>query len=102
MSEQVKLLLAYNIKPGHENAYRRFVLEEFLPKAQELGLTPTDAWHTAYGSYPARLIGFVADDLHSVHRAVESDEWKSMMKRLEGYTGNVSRRVVRFKGGFQW
>ena len=52
MSEQVKLLLSYNIQPGHENAYRRFVLEEFLPKAQELGLTPTDAWHTAYGSLP--------------------------------------------------
>jgi hypothetical protein len=102
MSEQVKLLLAYDIKAGHENAYRRFVLEEFLPKAQELGLTPTDAWHTAYGAYPARLIGFVADDLQSVHRAMDTDEWRSMMKRLEGYTGAVSRRVVRFKGGFQW
>lgn len=102
MSEQVKLLLAYSIKPGHENAYRRFVLEEFLPKAQELGLTPTDAWHTAYGQYPSRLIGFVADDLHSVHRATETDEWQVMMKRLEDYAGGVTRRVVRFRGGFQW
>jgi hypothetical protein len=102
MAEQVKLLLAYNIKAGHENAYRRFVLEEFLPKAQELGLTPTDAWHTAYGPYPTRLIGFVADDLHSVHRALETDEWKAMMRRLDGYTDEMSRRVVRFKGGFQW
>lgn len=102
MAEQVKLLLSFNIRPGHENAYRRFVLEEFLPKAQELGLTPTDAWHTAYGRYPSRLIGFVADDLHSVHRALESDDWKSVMKRLEGYTGDMSRRVVKFRGGFQW
>jgi len=102
MSEQVKLLLAYNIRPGHENAYRRFVVEEFLPKAQELGLTPTDAWHTAYGGYPARLIGFVADDLMSIQRAIKSEEWQAMMKRLEGYTGDISRRVVPFKGGFQW
>src|SRR5512139_1283644 len=102
MSEQVKLRLSYDFRSVFENAYRRFVLEEFLPKAQELGLTPTDAWHTAYGSYPARLIAFVADDLHSAHRAMESDEWQSMMKRLEVYTGRVARRVVRFKGGFQW
>ena len=102
MSEQVKLLLSYNIRSGHENAYRRFVMEELLPKAQELGLTPTDAWHTAYGSYPARLIGFVADDLSTVHRAMETDEWQNMMRRLEGFTGDVTRRIVRFKGGFQW
>lgn len=102
MSEQVKLLLSFNIRLGHENAYRRFVLEEFLPKAQEMGLTPTDAWHTAYGGYPARLIGFVAEDLHAVHRALETDEWQGMMKRLEGYTGDMTRRIVRFKGGFQW
>lgn len=102
MSEQVKLLLSYNIRSGHENAYRRFVMEEFLPKAQEMGLTPTDAWHTAYGNYPTRLIGFVADDLLTVHRAMETDEWQSLMARLEGFTGGVTRRVVRFKGGFQW
>ena len=63
MIDQVKLLLPYDIKGGRENAYRRFILEEFLPKAQDLGLMPTDAWHTAYGKYPTRLIGFVADDL---------------------------------------
>ncbi len=33
---------------------------------------------------------------------MESDEWRSMMKRLEGYTGRVTRRVIPFKGGFQW
>jgi len=102
MSEQVKLLLSYNVRSGHENAYRRFVMEEFLPKAQEMGLTPTDAWHTAYGSYPARLIGFLADDLSTVHRAMETDEWQALMARLEGFTGGLTRRIVRFRGGFQW
>lgn len=102
MNEQVKLLLAYNIRPGHENAYRRFVLEELLPRAQELGLTPTDAWHTAYGNYPNRLIGFVADDADAAQKALGSEEWQGMMRRLEGYTGDVKRRLVRLRGGFQW
>jgi hypothetical protein len=102
MSDQVKLLLAYNIRQGHENAYRRFVLEELLPKAQELGLTPTDAWHTAYGNYPNRLIGFIADDADAARQAMGSEEWKGMMRRLEAYTGDVKRRLVRLSGGFQW
>lgn len=102
MSEQVKLLLSYNILPGHENAYRRFVVEEFLPKAQELGLAPTDAWHTAYGNYPHRLIGFVADDLATARAAMRSDTWQALMERLGSYTGKLYSRLVPFRGGFQW
>lgn len=102
MAEQVKLLLSYDIRPGHENAYRRFVVEEFLPKAQELGLVPTDAWHTAYGNYPHRLIGFVAEDLATARAALDSDEWQTLMRRLESHTGKLTRRLVPFRGGFQW
>ncbi len=102
MSEQVKLLLSFNIKTGQETPYRRFILEEFLPQAQELGLLPTDAWHTAYGNYPSRLIGFVAEDLPTLRAARNSQRWQGLFKKLEGYTGNLSQRVVPFKGGFQW
>lgn len=102
MSEQVKLLLSYDIRPGKENAYRRFVLEDLLPKAQEIGLTPSDAWHTAYGNYPTRLLGFVAEDLDVAQTALASDEWKGLIRRLEGYASGLSQRLVRFQGGFQW
>jgi hypothetical protein len=102
MSDQVKLLLSYDIRTGRENAYRRFIVEEFLPQAQALGLVATDAWHTAYGNYPARLIGFVADDLNAVRAARASEEWRAMMRKLEGYTGNLTERVVPLRGSFQW
>jgi hypothetical protein len=102
MSDQVKLLLSYNIKTGQETAYRRFILEEFLPQAQELGLLPTDAWHTAYGNYPARLLGFVAEDLAALQAARENKRWQGLFKKLENYTANLSQRVVPFRGGFQW
>lgn len=99
---QVKLLLSYNIRSGKENAYRRFVLEELLPKAQELGLAPTDAWHTVYGSYPARLVGFAAEDLNAAHTALASDEWDALMRQLKDYTDELSQRLVPLRGGFQW
>lgn len=102
MSDQVKLLLSFNIKTGQETAYRRFVLEEFLPQVQELGLLPTDAWHTAYGDYPSRLLGFVAEDLQTLHSARNNQRWQRLYKKLQSYTGNLSQRVVPFKGGFQW
>ncbi len=102
MSDQVKLVMAFDIRPGQENAYRRFVLEDFLPQAQEMGLVPTDAWHTAYGNYPSRLLAFVADDLDTMRSARGKQEWQALMKRLSNYTNNLQQRVVRFRGGFQW
>lgn len=102
MGEQVKLLVTYDIRAGQENTYRRFILEEFLPQAQELGLTPSDAWHTAYGSYPLRLLGFVANDLGTARAARESQQWRALIRRLEGYTLNLKQRVVPFRGSFQW
>lgn len=102
MGEQIKLLVSYDIRAGQENAYRRFILEEFLPKAQELGLTPSDAWHTAYGGYPLRLLGFVAEDLEATRTARASQQWQDLIRRLEGYTINLKQRVVPFRGGFQW
>jgi hypothetical protein len=102
MGEQVKLLISYDIRAGQESTYRRFVLEELLPQAQELGLVPTDAWHTAYGRYPLRLIGFVADDLAAVQTARNTSQWHDLIQRLERYTTNLRQRIVPFRGGFQW
>lgn len=102
MGEQVKLLLSYDIRTGQENAYRRFVLEELLPQAQELGLAPTDAWHTAYGHYPLRLIGFVADDLKTAQAACDTEQWRELIRQLAGYTVNFQQRIVPLRGGFQW
>ena len=102
MSEQVKLVLAYDIRPGQENAYRRFILEDLMPQAQELGLAPNDAWHTAYGAYPSRLITFVADNLEAMQQARGKAEWQDLIKKLAGYTSNLSQRVIRYHGGFQW
>ena len=102
MGEQVKLLITYDIRAGQENTYRRFIIEEFLPKAQELGLVTTDAWHTAYGRYPLRLLGFVGDDLATVQAVRDTPQWHELIQRLERYTANLKQRIVPFRGGFQW
>jgi hypothetical protein len=102
MSDQVKLVLSFDIRTGQENAYRRFVLEDFLPQAQEMGLVPTDAWHTAYGNYPSRLIAFVAEDMATMQAARGKQEWQNLMRKLNNYTANLQQRVIRFRGGFQW
>ncbi len=45
-----KLILSWDILPGHEQEYFEFVIREFIPGVQRLGFTLTDAWATVFGA----------------------------------------------------
>ena len=57
----VKLLMTWNITPGREQDYFEFVVREFIPQIQQLGLETTDAWITVYGDQPQRLAAAKVD-----------------------------------------
>ncbi len=98
----LKLLLVYNVREHRAEDYYRFVMGEFLPRAQALGLVMTEGWQTAYGKYPARLIGFAAQDDDILRRAVLSSEWDSIETKLGEFVSNYERRVVAAKPNFQF
>lgn len=99
---QVKLLIAYDILPGRREEYYEFIVNEFVPAAQAMGLYMHEAWHTAYGDYPARLAELVAEDVATLYEALDSEEWNRLEARLKSYTSGYSVKVVRFKRGFQF
>ena len=99
---RVKLLMSYDILNDDEQAYYQYVLGEFLPKVQALGLIMTDAWHTAYGNYPARLISFVARDRAALNSILHLDEWKQLEERLQSFVAEYQIRVVPYRDRFQF
>ena len=58
----LKLLISYDIDPEEGREYYEFALGKYVPTMQSMGLELSEAWHTAYGNYPNRLIGFIAKD----------------------------------------
>ncbi len=98
---RVKLLLFYDIRPGAEEQYYHFMSTEFLFWVHEQGLMLSDAWHTLYGSYPSRVIGLVAEDVHHLTRVLTSQEWAELEARMQDYVTNYQRRVIPYRGGFQ-
>jgi hypothetical protein len=40
----LKLIMTWDIKPEHEQEYFEFVVREFIPGVQRLGLDLQDAW----------------------------------------------------------
>lgn len=98
----VKLLLSYDPLPEHREEYFRFTLGEFVPAMENLGLTLCEAWHTAYGSYPLRLMGFLAESPETLEKGIASDDFLELEGRLQEYVVNYRRKIVRQQPRFQF
>lgn len=97
----VKLLMTWDILPGREQEYFEFVVREFIPEIQQLGLEPTDAWVTVYGDQPKILTSAMAGNNKSLNGILLSSEWDGLLVRLSDYVENLEIKKVREKPGFQ-
>ena len=100
--QQVKLLVTYDVPVARQEEYYQFVLGEFVPGVQNLGLQMTEVWHTAYGDYPVRLTGFVAQDYATMVTILNDPAFLGLEDRLKEFVSNYQRRIVQLKNGFQW
>lgn len=98
----LKLLLSYEVKHETVQEYRQFVMRDYVPSMHNLGFQMSEAWHTAYGDAPNRLIGFVCRDRSTLTNLLESDEWSDMNRQLGEYVTDFSYKVVPYKGIFQF
>ncbi len=97
----VKLLMTWDILPGREQEYFEFVVREFVPGMQRLGIQPTEAWYTTYGDRPQILTGGVTEDLKQMEEALSTDDWEELRESLMEYVTNFEWKVVKASGGFQ-
>lgn len=97
----VKLIMTWDILPGREQEYFEFVVRDFVPGMQKIGIQPTEAWFTQYGEQPQILTGGVTDDLGTMRSALASDEWDQLQDQLREFVTNFNLKVIKASGGFQ-
>lgn len=97
----VKLLMSWDIRPGEEQEYFEFVVREFVPGIQKLGIRPTEAWYTQYGDGRQILTGGITEDLRAMQTALATEEWATLRDRLLQYVVNYEQKVVKASSGFQ-
>ena len=98
----VKLIMTWDIAPDHEQDYFEFVVSEFIPGIQRLGLEPAEAWATIYGDYPQIQVGMLAADTSSAKRIMASQDWSQLQEKLFTFVANFGYKVVPARGGFQF
>jgi hypothetical protein len=97
-----KLLLTYDIRPESLDKYYYYVLREFVPELENMGLYMFRVWHVAYGDYPVRQMEFVTEDLETAQEVFQSERWCVLEDRLKSYTMRYGRKLVKFRVGFQF
>lgn len=102
MDVPVKIILTWDIAAEHEQEYFEFVLGDFVPGVQRLGLLPTDAWATMYGEYPQIQVGMISPSYEQAQQAINSDGWRNLQDKLYGFVHNYTCKVIPARGGFQF
>ncbi len=97
----LKLLMTWDMIPGREQEYFEFLVREFVPGLQRLGVQPTEAWYTTYGEGPQMLAGFVAENHEIMQRALNTEDWAELKDKLFEFVTNFDSKVVKATGGFQ-
>jgi hypothetical protein len=97
----VKLLMTWDILPGREQEYFEFVVRDFIPGVQRLGMEPSDAWYTMYGSQPQILAAMQMPSVNSLQKILNSTEWGELTQRLLDYVENFQLKIVQARSGFQ-
>jgi hypothetical protein len=100
----VKLLMNWDIKPGRDQEYFEFVVREWVPGIQRLGLQTTGAWYTVYSrekDAPQIMTEGVAKDLETMRGILGSEDWGGLHEKLQEYVQNYKQKIVHVTGGFQ-
>lgn len=98
-------MMFYDV-PAHElESYFQFVMSDMVPVLHEMGLYLFRAFQTIPGQTGddprLRQVEYVAEDLETILTILHSPQWSDLEARLQGYVNNYSRKIVRFRQGFQ-
>jgi hypothetical protein len=100
----VTLIMTWDIKEEMEQEYFEFVVREWVPATNRLGLQPVAAWLTAWridDSVPLIRAEAIAEDEATIRSILESAEWHSIQGQLLEYVDNYRHKVVETTGDFK-
>ena len=98
----VKLLMTWNILPNREAEYSEFVVNEFIPRLNRLGLGDLEFWYTRFGEQPQIQASGVCPSMEQMQNILGSEEWSSLQDMLDGYGSDFNHKLIRATRGFQF
>jgi hypothetical protein len=96
-----KLLMRWDVRPETESEYFEFLVHEFIPGLNKLGISDIQVWYTQYGDCEQKLASGIANTRERMQDALNSQTWEQLNDRLQEFVDNFSQKVIPATGGFQ-
>jgi len=96
-----KILMRWDIRPETESEYFEFLVHEFIPSLNKLGIMDIQVWYTQYGDCEKKLASGTAPSMDKMKSALASEEFESLLDKLQQFVENFSQKVISATGGFQ-
>lgn len=96
-----KLLMRWDVRPETESEYFEFLVHEFIPGLNKLGISDIQVWYTQYGDCEQKLASGIANSMDKMQSALTSPGWEQLNDKLQQFVENFSQKVISATGGFQ-
>ena len=98
------VIMTWDIKENREQDYMEFVLREWVPATNRLGLRTVAAWYTQYRkdeTIPMIRAEAQVEDIPTIRNILASHEWENIHEQLLEYVENYKHKVVETTGEFK-
>ncbi|MCP4416823.1 MAG: hypothetical protein GY805_09385 [Chloroflexi bacterium] len=96
-----KILMNWDVRPETESEYFEFLVHEFIPELNKLGISDIQVWYTQYGECEQKLASGITENAAQMQKALASKSWQELNSKLQDFVDNFSRKVISATGGFQ-
>ena len=96
-----KIVMRWDVRPETESEYFEFLVHEFIPGLNKLGIDDIQVWYTQYGDCEQKLASGIGKNKKKMQEALASPGWGQLNDKLQGYVDNFSQKVIPATGGFQ-
>jgi len=96
-----KILMRWDIRPEKESEYFEFLVHEFIPALNKLGIADILVWYTAYGDCEQKLAEGTTESIEKMQSILLSEDWVILTDKLQNYVVDFDLKVVVATKGFQ-
>lgn len=93
--------MRWDIRPETESEYFEFLVHEFIPALNKLGVGDIQVWYTAYGDCEQKLAEGVTASTEQMKSILHSEEWTIITDKLQKFVQNFSLKIIPATRGFQ-
>ena len=81
---------------GGKKAYGRYVIDEFYPLLEEMGISVAREWEVLIGDGPSIICEGRAKDTHNLIQNLQSKKFQKAKQKLKEFVENYESRILTF------